>query len=378
MQFSRITLIFTLLASSLSLFSGCIKKEAPNAEADILKIILPEGAMTDDAVDYGAPFSQKYGAYPLIVSVGHSTDLTDLAPRFELTPGASVVPESGSRHDFTQPVFYTVTSEDGNWQRRYAVIITHGTLPVFPETFTFETVRMENGYHEFYDGDITWGSGNRGFAITSTSDNPEVYPTYRSAGGIGGSYCAVLETRTTGSLGAMAGKPIAAGNLFLGTFDLSMALSDALGATKFGIAYTHKPLAVKGYYKYVSGPEYYLNGVYRNDIRDKASITAIFYESTVQTPTLDGHLYETGWKHPNMIANARIGELDEAEEWTEFNMPLDYGQFGKDIDAGKMSGGKYFISLIFSSSTSGGEFKGAPGSRLMIDNVTIVYGQPEE
>ena len=46
-----------------------------------------------------------------------------------------------------------------------------------------------------------------------------------------------LTTCDTGSFGAMVQMYIAAGNLFIGSFDLANALKDPLRATKFGIQY---------------------------------------------------------------------------------------------------------------------------------------------
>lgn len=50
--------------------------------------------------------------------------------------------------------------------------------------------------------------------------------------------------------------PIAAGNLFMGTFDLGSALSGsegALKATQFGFPFEHIPTYLTGYYKYKAG-----------------------------------------------------------------------------------------------------------------------------
>ena len=53
--------------------------------------------------------------------------------------------------------------------------------------------------------------------------------------------CVKLETRLTGSLGALVKMPIAAGNLFIGEFDMTNALSKPLEATRFGIPFCYKP-----------------------------------------------------------------------------------------------------------------------------------------
>ena len=57
-----------------------------------------------------------------------------------------------------------------------------------------------------------------------------------------------LVTQSTGDLGAAFGKPIAAGNLFVGTFDLASALFNPLAATRFGVPVNRIPTRFAGYY----------------------------------------------------------------------------------------------------------------------------------
>ena len=56
-------------------------------------------------------------------------------------------------------------------------------------------------------------------------------------------------TRSTGFFGQIAGMPIAAGNLFIGSFDVNNAMSNPLKATKFGLPFRHVPTYLAGYYK---------------------------------------------------------------------------------------------------------------------------------
>mgnify|MGYP000529653615 FL=1 len=79
---------------------------------------------------------------------------------------------------------------------------------------------------------LTWSSGNQGFALTGSGYAPNDFPTSISPNGRTGN-CLQLITRETGSLGTLVGMPIAAGNLFIGSFDIGSAMSDALSATKF-------------------------------------------------------------------------------------------------------------------------------------------------
>jgi hypothetical protein len=50
-------------------------------------------------------------------------DVTSLSPGFELSEQASVSPASGSSHDFSMPVYYSVTAEDGTTVRSWKVVV---------------------------------------------------------------------------------------------------------------------------------------------------------------------------------------------------------------------------------------------------------------
>lgn len=61
----------------------------------------------------------------------------------------------------------------------------------------------------------------------------------------------------TGSLGSSVNMPIASGNLFIGSFNLASALTNALKATQFGIQFDQIPTFLHGYYKFKAGDTFY-------------------------------------------------------------------------------------------------------------------------
>lgn len=91
---------------------SCIQDEAPNAEADIETCTVPGDVLNRDPII-------ENNKVTLIVKAG--TDITALAPKFTLTPGASIIPNSGTTLDFTTPQYYEVTSEDKKWKKKYEV-----------------------------------------------------------------------------------------------------------------------------------------------------------------------------------------------------------------------------------------------------------------
>ncbi len=58
------------------------------------------------------------------IEVAYGTDTTALVPTIVVSEGAVVSPESGKATDFTNPVVYTVTSEDGENSVAYTVMVT--------------------------------------------------------------------------------------------------------------------------------------------------------------------------------------------------------------------------------------------------------------
>ncbi|MDA0194320.1 MAG: hypothetical protein O2887_04530 [Bacteroidetes bacterium] len=74
-----------------------------SVETDITTFSLPE--QTGDAT---------IGTGTVDLEVAYGTDLTSLSPSITASPGATIVSESGVIQDFTSPVEYTVTAEDGS------------------------------------------------------------------------------------------------------------------------------------------------------------------------------------------------------------------------------------------------------------------------
>lgn len=367
--------------------TSCIQEEAPNTEADIESVSLP-GNVLVRSVQLDAITDENNGRiYPIVLYVKKGTDFTRLAPEFTLTPGATIIPKSGTILDFSTPQDYIVTSEDGEWQRKYRIEVTNTG---FTSTqYDFEHVRLGgNGkYHIFYETDqlgietMAWATANPGYALTDyTISKPEEFPTYQADGGRNGSKCAKLVTRKTGSLGSSVNMPIASGNLFIGSFDLTSALTNALKATQFGTQFDQIPTFLHGYYKFKSGDTFYeLDKTAEDKLKpipgrkDIFNIYAVFYESTTGCPVLDGTniLSED---NEQIVSVAQIEDAKETDEWTEFNLPFKVRE-GKTIDATKLKEGKYHLTIVFASSIRGDYFEGAPGSTLCIDEVTLEYEQ---
>lgn len=391
MRLNKLFILYSLLGI---LITSCIQDEAPNAEADITGISFETDILANSYIDLNPSYDEVLNAYPIQINVKKGTDVTNLSPMFELTPGATINPASGSNQDFTTSVFYTVTSADKKWQRTYSISVREQKASNIPTVFHFENVRLIKGisstndpekelyYHEFYEKqneeELTWASGNKGFNWAASNSKTADYPTVQYENGKVGK-CVKLETRLTGSLGNMVGMPIAAGNLFIGSFNMQNAITSPLSATRFGTPFYNKPIRLTGYYKYKAGDRFYENGEYTSR-KDIYNIYAIFYDGVAYDNdgkaidvTLDGNLPNENYQHESMVALALVSNPHETNDWEFFDIPFDYQRYGKKIDETKLANGEYKIGIIFASSKDGATFEGAPGSTLLIDEVELIY-----
>lgn len=372
--------------------TSCIQDEGLNVEAAI------------DGCNGSNIQLSTINTYSKTVSiyVSKATDLSTLEIQFELPEGADIEPvdvaanDHAPKYDFSNskvPVTseqtleqyqrkFRVTSESRTTEAVYMITVIKSELPT---EYHFENIEDGNNkYHIFYEFNLQkaemlqWASGNPGFNLTGMARSPLDYITIQSQGYIGKG--AKLETKSTGSFGAGVSMPIAAGNLFIGSFEVGNALKDAMKATKFGFPFYKHPTRLSGYYKFKPGTDYTsytlgsdgkknffidasMNG------KDKGDIYAVLYEADNVEDFLDGY---NSLNSPKIVSLARIKSEDvkETSEWTYFDLPFVL-QNGKTINDNMLAAGKYKLAIVFSSSVEGAAFKGSVGSTLWIDEVTI-------
>ena len=355
------------------LAASCIKDEPLNTECDILAAELPGVELVASPVVDNTSVTFE---------VGYNQIATVLAPEFILTPGASVEPPSGTPRDFTEPQEYVVTSEDGAWEKIYMVKVKWPSIPILH--YGFEKVRVVETagrkYDVFYEkseddnNEWSWASANSAYVLTLQAREPNEFPTYQSTQGVEGD-CAVLVTRSTGEFGKGAKKPMAAGNLYMGTFDIGNAMNAPLKATHFGRTFYLEPISFSGFYKYKAG-ETYCRPDSEGKLepvpgkRDMFNCYAVFYESTPEMEWLDG-ANVLSEDNPNIISTALIPDRHETDDWTEFSVPFVYRE-GKSVDPVKLKDGRYRLAVVMSSSQDGDYFCGAIGSTLAVDELSIV------
>ncbi len=139
---------------------------APNTETDILTFILAE--RTGDAV------ISTIG-HTVVVEVAFGTEVSALVPTFTLSEGATSNPASGVAQDFTNPVTYVVTAEDGTTSQEWIVTVTIGSEELDTETdiLTFSFAEQTgdaviNTTNHTVTIEVTFGTDISALAPTST------------------------------------------------------------------------------------------------------------------------------------------------------------------------------------------------------------------
>ena len=384
-----------LFLAAILCMASCIKDEAANKECDI------NGAhvIGDEYAKYFSDKSKMNINYLSSTETNVVFEVTSLIslPKqipvtFDITPGATIEPANGSMQDFTKgPVTYTVTSQDGEWQRHYKVEFKEPVLPTF--TFSFEHVEKSkpttggNQYHIFYEIHPTtgarmdiWASGNEGASMIFSYKQPEVFPTYSTEQGYKNKGVRLM-TIFTGEMGKAFKRPIAAGSLYFGKFDINKVLTDPLKSTQFGIPIDRVPVRVTGYYKYKPGAEFTDKDMHVIPGRiDEASIYAVLYKNK-DSQGNDYFMYggdvenlDNMLNNPQVIRVARATNLVPTDEWTRFEMFFG----GKEVDTQAAKDKKYNVALVFSSSKSGAQFEGAVGSTLYVDEVEVAFEKEEQ
>lgn len=369
------------------LATSCIKDEPLNSECDIEVCNVHHEA--SDTIFYALSDTlQKVSSVDTVINFYtrsriNPQDLSQVRVTFDLTPGATITPASGSVQDFSQGgVVYTVVSEDKLWSRTYKVRF----LPraVLNPDFDFENVELEQPRERFYiwfaydqnqKRQDLWATGNSGFALSRSSAKPHEYPSVMLEQGVSGKGVK-LETCSTGAFGAMVNMRIAAGNLFLGSFDTQNALTDAMKATRFGVPVNRKPVRFTGYYKFQPGEKFQDRyGIEVPGRVDAPDAYAVLYKNTDENGlpvTLYGDDVLT---HKNIVAIARVPEfkvtgISDTSNWEYFDLPLEYKQ---ELDMVRLSNLGYNLAVVFTSSIEGATFCGAVGSTLLIDESAIIY-----
>lgn len=353
-------------------YTGTKLTGSESSEAKILSFVFDQEVSAANAVVLEQPVVDETAkTIKFAVSAdATSDDLSKLMPTIEVSEKATVTPASGAVQDFSngKTVTYTVTAENGTKVTYTASVYGNVTSYDF-ENWSYDTsmypeenqIYMANG----------WASCNNAVAlikymgawrgITYTGE----YPIRPSDDAFTGEKAVLLESVDTqgGNIFGQKVPKVTAASIFLGSFNAMAAISDPMATTSFGIMYDKQPLKVTGYYKYTPGTEFYnANGELQEGVTDKCAMSAVLYEVSSEDETLNGSNIYTSDK---IVAKAVFTSDKSVDTYTPFELNLEYA---KAYDSSK----KYKFAIIFSASADGASYNAAVGSKLLIDNVSVV------
>lgn len=347
------------------LFNGEYTAEGYSNEAKLL---------TFELKDIDAISSIEKESVTLNVKYADQDKLAKALPVLTISEKATISPAVDVEQDFTKPVVYTVTAEDGVTAVKYTVSASVNSIGSVVD-FDFSTA-VENNYGVKTSTNISatptnnppfvWASSDAGayftilmkygdhFGVTHITNDEEFKAPVFS-----------IETMNTKGDGMVP--KITSGSLFLGTFKLDFM--NTLKSTRFGVLVDKQPLAILGKASYNSGKEYYNcpdpknagNADLVEGKKDVGLISAVVYEVADETETLDGtNLYSSD----KIIG---IGKLEFADGFKDdFKFDVKYT---KEFDVNK----KYKLALVLSASKDGDKFSGAGGSVLKLAKLEIGF-----
>lgn len=344
------------------LMTSCIKEEEADTNADILEAFIPQEYLKTDPIITNNSVEFR---------VKSNVDLTKQSPIFILSNNATIDPVNGTTRDYTNAQTAVVTAQDPKWKKTYTITFNVDELST-KYAFDHAELTDKDRYYRFYttgsNGDkiYDWASGNSGYVTVAGNKTPDEYPTTIAEGRTGG-LAAKMQTVYTSSFAAATGNPIAAGNLFLGSFKTN--LLNTLKSTKMGLPYSGElPKSVRTFYKYKAG-----NEVRNEDFdivpgaKDTFDIYAIIFESRDK----DNFLYgDHDFQDPRNVAIARVSSAQriETSTWKELEFPFELVA-GKTYDPNK----DYVLAIVMSSSIDGARFTGAIGSTLIVDEIELIF-----
>ena len=290
--------------------------------------------------------------------------LVNALPIITISDKATISPALNVAQDFTKPVVYTVTAEDGVTAIAYTVkaIIeaAEGTIFSLDLNNVNETAYTSGNLKGALPNTVEpfkWNSSDGGLKIIVDR-----------AGKFGVTYsnadtefnAPVFNVESLDTKGGGIYPKITSGSLFLGDFKLS--IFTPLKSTKFGVVVDTKPLSISGELSYKSGDEYFdENEKLVPGKKDEGLVSVVVYEVANDRETLTGQDIYTSNK---IIGMAKATYQDGFKG--DFKLNVEYT---KEFNPAK----KYKMAVIFSASKDGDKYSGAGGSVLKLAKLDMSF-----
>ena len=345
--------------------------------------------------EYFIPNSSKIdskdgGIRYCITKSATSNNLKSVLPIIRLSGGATISPTLDIPQDFSKPVTYVVTSQDKIFQKKYTI-----TQLDRPEPFSFDNWIVANPLashleSEYYtpnsQGGFSFNSNNSLYApymyleaTESTDPSVPVKPVEKfgvlpSSDSHTGAKAVSIETLKMRPSSVYNIPAIMGGSFYTGNYNEDV--SNPANATTYGYPVYYKPLSIKGFFKYQRGSVYELCTNIENpyetipvsDVFDSMQIRAVVYSvSNIEDESEMLTLAEILNGSSKIIAEGVFTSGDNQASYKEFEVLLNYAE-EKPFNYGSY----YRVAVLFWSSSDWYLYSGAPGSRLLIDDVEII------
>lgn len=352
MQHKSLVFVFTAV---FMLISGCVK-ETYFGKSALKKILY------FSIVRQAATTVINHDNLTIELSVDAQADLTALYPdSIRLSTFAQINPAVNVALDFTNPVNYTVTAEDGSTAVYKVIVSRQSATPQFNNSNfdAWHTPAGKNYKQPGADENSEWATGNAGVVTLGTANTTPVELSP-------GDFAAQMVTKDLGLLGQIAGQRMAAATLFTGTFTLD--ISNPLNSPKFGIAFTSRPKSFSVDFKYAPGTPYKNGQGQELTKKDSCDVYLLLENRTGNTI--------------KRVATAWFRGGDAVNIFTHITIPLIYGALpagtpGYQIPANGLYASATepvtHITVVFASSAYANFFEGGVNSTLVVNNLALNY-----
>ncbi len=346
--------ILTLIAL-ISLF-GCLKEDRfPFSDKNaILSFTLP---------GQSSATSINNDILSIDISFPSGSDITALVPSgVTISNMSSIVPDTTLAQDFSEPVNYKVTAENGTSVDWIVNVEIQGSKPQLANS-DFNSWYSVGSYQQPGEsaGSTIWDTANKPLAMF---DSENTNPVERSGDDL---YVNMV------TIPAPALVRIAAATIYTGVFkDGTPSATDPRSNITFGTPYAGEPISFSTEYQYTPGDSYedsHGNVIEGNDSCDIYVLLQLVDEND---PT-----------NVQRVATAWFRSGETVTEWTTISTDFIYGELpagspgfmqpiAPEIWAPEGSTANQ-ITVVYTSSALGDFFTGAIGSELNADNFVLNY-----
>lgn len=274
----------------------------------------------------------------------------------------------GDRIDLNEAVKMTLVSENGSSKEWTISAFVASVTPQLSNGNFNKWYKTATDYYEPGESAATtiWGTGNRGTQLLN-----KLATIPKDLGN--NNLAAQMETLSNGPLGNVFGTPISAGSIFTGLFNPDkINPADPEAAIEFGTPFAARPKKIKLKYSYNPGA---INKDKAGNVLDYSDACDIYALLEVR---LNGKV--------ERLATAWFRSSDVKSDLITIEIPFTYGVLDQTFPSYMQPKNGLFVApdssqyilsthltFVATSSYGGAVFAGAVGSKLIIDDVELVY-----